>query len=610
MPYRSSGWPRATCRTHATSASDVASPAREKLIRYTQTSQLLASRSGKQVAAASHFRRNQRVACFVRSHPRPPAIETQKIEGKSAVDSEWPGVLGEMNGRGAGGGGGGGGGAGEEEMEEDGAGCARGAGTAKERVVLMWGYLPGVSPQRSPLLGPVPVRLPPAAAAAAGGGDGWRDVCGGGCGFAMAISESGKLLTWGSADDMGQSYVTAGKHEETPEAFPLPSGVRIVRADAGWAHCVAITTKGMSIRGVGKNVFQVEGSSRNSLQLELWKGMKDQAQLPPNKYNKGNSITVSPRSQVSRTSSGAASGPSESRGTEDSTKRRKVSSAKHGPEGSTSSDESLSAPPCVVTFNTGVKIVAVAAGGRHTLALSDLGQVWGWGYGGEGQLGLGSRIRTVSSPHPIPCIESAVYSKDRSPAMKSNKTAEGHISKVMGSCVKAIACGGRHSAVVTDSGALLTFGWGLYGQCGQGNTDDVLSPTCVSSILGVKMQDVAAGLWHTVCTSMDGDVYSFGGNQFGQLGTGSDQAETVPKLVDATSLENKNARAVSCGARHSAIITDEGEVFCWGWNKYGQLGLGDSMDRNVPCSVPVEAYHPLNVSCGWWHTLVLAESPT
>lgn len=88
------------------------------------------------------------------------------------------------------------------------------------------------------------------------------------------------------------------------------------------------------------------------------------------RYNKGNSITVSPRSQVSRTSSGAASGPSESRGTDDSTKRRRLSSAKHGPESSTSSDESLSAPPCVVTFNTGVKIVAVAAGGRHTLALS------------------------------------------------------------------------------------------------------------------------------------------------------------------------------------------------------------------------------------------------
>jgi alpha-tubulin suppressor-like RCC1 family protein len=112
-----------------------------------------------------------------------------------------------------------------------------------------------------------------------------------------------------------------------------------------------------------------------------------------------------------------------------------------------------------VTFNTGVKIMAVAAGGRHTLALSDLGQVWGWGYGGEGQLGLGSRIRTVSSPHPIPCIESALYSKDRPAAMKGNKSAEAQISKVMGNCVKAIACGGRHSAVVTGKPFLSSSLW-------------------------------------------------------------------------------------------------------------------------------------------------------
>ena len=80
---------------------------------------------------------------------------------------------------------------------------------------------------------------------------------------------------------------------------------------------------------------------------------------------------------------------------------------------------------------------------------SEFGQVWGWGYGGEGQLGLGSRIRTVSSPHPIPCIESASYSKDRLAAMKGNKNAEGHVSKAMGNRIKAIACGGRHSVVVT-----------------------------------------------------------------------------------------------------------------------------------------------------------------
>lgn len=69
----------------------------------------------------------------------------------------------------------------------------------------------------------------------------------------------------------------------------------------------------------------------------------------------------------------------------------------------------------------------------------------------------------------------------------------------------------------------------FFAKCGQGSTDDELSPTCVSSLLGIRIEGVAAGLWHTVCVSADGDVYAFGGNQFGQLGTGADQAEVHGK---------------------------------------------------------------------------------
>ncbi|URD78863.1 E3 ubiquitin-protein ligase [Musa troglodytarum] len=410
------------------------------------------------------------------------------------------------------------GGGGGEDMEEDGKEEmmvveARG----RDKTVLMWGYLPGVSPQRSPLLHPVAVRMPDSPA-----GDRWKDVSGGGCGFAMAISESGNLFTWGSTDDMGQSYVTSGKHEETPEVFDLPTKVPIVKAAAGWAHCVAVTAQGevytwgwKECVPFGRNVRDQSSSGGASEKEERHSGfMSDQ---------------VMPKSQGSRTT-GTMSG-FDSRGGDENTKRRRLSSAKLGPESSSSGEEALSAPPCLVNLNVGVHITCVAAGGRHTLALS-------------------------------------------------------------------------------DTGALLTFGWGLYGQCGQGSTDDELSPTCVSSLLGVEIQGVAAGLWHTVCTSVDGGVYSFGGNQFGQLGTGSDQAETLPKQLDAPCLENKNAKLISCGARHSAMLTEDGQVFCWGWNKYGQLGLGDSIDRNIPAVVPIENLQPKNVSCGWWHTLVLSESPT
>lgn len=71
-----------------------------------------------------------------------------------------------------------------------------------------------------------------------------------------------------------------------------------------------------------------------------------------------------------------------------------------------------------------------------------MGQVWGWGYGGEGQLGLGTRVKMVSSPHVIPCIEPSSSGKDRASVVSQG-------TKVPGSYVKEIACGGRHSVVVT-----------------------------------------------------------------------------------------------------------------------------------------------------------------
>ncbi|KAG4964764.1 hypothetical protein JHK85_039739 [Glycine max] len=474
---------------------------------------------------------------------------------------------------------------------------------ALQTVLYMWGYLPGALPQRTPLLTPVAVRVPPCDYS-------WNDVCGGGCGFAIAISESGKLITWGSTDDLGQSYVTSGKHGETPEPFPLPTEASIVKAAAGWAHCVAVTEHGAVYTWGWKECIpsgRVFGEPSTGVSLE-----KD----VPGRHSQVSTEQVSPRSQGSRSTGGTAS----SNSGEESTKRRRVSSAKQTAESSSSSDDSLTAFPCLVTLNPGIRIASVAAGGRHTLALSDTGLVWAWGYGGEGQLGLGSRIRMVSTPHLVPCIDSSYYSKDRSATLaRGNMGSEGQTFRVPGSYIKRIACGGRHSAVITDAGALLTFGWGLYGQCGQGITDDELSPTCVSSILGIHIERVAAGLWHTVCTSADGDVYAFGENQFGQLGTGADQAETLPRLLDSPSLDNLRAKNISCGARHTALVTgvvlgicnivvESSLLSCDFWAL--QLGLGDVIDRNIPSEVIIEGCAPKNVACGWWHTLLLAESPT
>ncbi|XP_073137412.1 ultraviolet-B receptor UVR8-like isoform X2 [Henckelia pumila] len=462
--------------------------------------------------------------------------------------------------------------------------------------VLMWGYFPGVSTQQSSLNSPASVRFPEDMLAA---GDSWKDVCDGGCGFGMAIAASGKVITWGSADDQGQSYLASGKHG-TPESYPLPTNDPIVKAVAGWAHCVSITDREVYTWGWKESV------------PSGWTSMKRYDDDTSTKQSSAVTEQGSQSSNGLKSMAGSVSFSNVKKSGDENIKRRRLE-VQPDDEASLLADETLSMPPCLVNLEPGVKIASVAAGGRHTLALSDVGLVWGWGYGGDGQLGLGSRMKVVAFPQLIPCIVPSSSEEDGSTMIhQESVTKGGKRFKSMGNYVKGIACGGRHSAVVTDAGVLLTFGWGSYGQCGQGNTDDSLRPTCVSSLLGTEIEAVAAGLWHTVCICADGRVHAFGGNQFGQLGLGtnSERSEVVPKLLDASVLENKKAKTVSAGARHSAILTGDGEIFSWGWNKYGQLGLGDVIDRSTPTPVATLNYLPKKIACGWWHTLSLCEPTT
>lgn len=67
------------------------------------------------------------------------------------------------------------------------------------------------------------------------------------------------------------------------------------------------------------------------------------------------------------------------------------------------------------------------------------------------------------------------------------------------------------------------------------------------------------------------------------------------------------ALQVCCGARHTAVRSSQGELFAWGWNKYGQLGLGDTTNRLLPQQMLTNA-SVSNVECGWWHTVVVYDT--
>ncbi|XP_024362461.1 uncharacterized protein [Physcomitrium patens] len=491
-------------------------------------------------------------------------------------------------------------------MKNEARGNAAGSGVCK---VCMWGYLPAASPQRTPLLHPT---LVPITAL----DDPLKIVCNGGCGFGIGISESGKLNTWGSTTELGQCYLISGKQQEVPEPYLLPTDSPIIQAAGGWAHCAAVTgngevyTWGWSECVPSVTLNAVEESEQvqeddippdvpgTSLQL-LSRNNVNAARSEP-LPSSGSPLRLTGGLQGRTKQSGRQNQRNltckftENRVVEEVLKKRKVVSFEDGgsPESPTAADENVFSPPFLVNLDAGIRIASVAAGGRHTLALSDVGHVWAWGYGGDGQLGLGSRMRIVSSPQQIPCLNLTEKAVARSGV------------PIPGKCIKAIACGGRHSAVVTDAGALLTFGWGLHGQVGQGSTEDELSPCCVSTIGGLRIVGIAAGLWHTLCITDVGDVYAFGGNQFGQLGVGGNAAELSPRMIDAPLLEDESCVEVACGARHSAVLTGSGKIFAWGWNKYGQLGLGDCNNRDLPVQVTMnDGGRAASIACGWWHTL-------
>ncbi|CAI5474682.1 unnamed protein product [Closterium sp. Yama58-4] len=175
---------------------------------------------------------------------------------------------------------------------------------------------------------------------------------------------------------------------------------------------------------------------------------------------------------------------------------------------------------------------------------------------------------------------------------------------------------------MAGDGSLFSFGWGQYGQCGHGTSDDHLSPTRLASFAGLSVTAIAAGLWHSLALVLPagsmcgrgagtgdggsghadvdvdgadvalegGDVYSWGGNQFGQLGTGDTAAKVFPTLLDCSDLDTRSVKAISCGARHSAAVTTDGALFVWGSNKFGQLGIGHIRDKHSPHMVSMEKH--------------------
>ncbi|KAF5480549.1 hypothetical protein F2P56_001289 [Juglans regia] len=227
----------------------------------------------------------------------------------------------------------------------------------------------------------------------------------------------------------------------------------------------------------------------------------------------------------------------------------------------------------------GIKIKQIACGDSHCLAVTMEGEVQSWGRNQNGQLGLGTTE------------DSLVPQK---------------IQAFQGVSIKMVAAGAEHTAAVTEAGELYGWGWGRYGNLGLGDRNDRLVPEKASAVDGVKMVMVACGWRHTISVSSLGKLYTYGWSKYGQLGHGDYEDHLVPHKLEA--LRDTYISQVSGGWRHSMALASDGKLYGWGWNKFGQVGVGDNVDHFSPVQVKFpHEQRVIQISCGWRHTLALTE---
>jgi len=221
-------------------------------------------------------------------------------------------------------------------------------------------------------------------------------------------------------------------------------------------------------------------------------------------------------------------------------------------------------------------------GSRHTSVITKNGDLYTFGTGSWGVLGHGNeKSFTPDNPQKVDYF--------------TNKNIQ----------VKDCKLGEYHSVVLTKNGEVYTWGYGgkegyfswlvsqEVGALGHGNRKPYFIPKKVQFFddIEAKVTQISAGLYHTVALTSEGDVYTWGRGQYGVLGNGSNQYTLTPELNEDFMMlkeEGINVVKIDSADDYSAILMDNGEVYVFGKNDRGQLGIdaGIGIDMLESCPTP------------------------
>jgi alpha-tubulin suppressor-like RCC1 family protein len=223
----------------------------------------------------------------------------------------------------------------------------------------------------------------------------------------------------------------------------------------------------------------------------------------------------------------------------------------------------------------GKTVVAIAAGGSHSLALCSDGTVAAWGWNYFGQIGDNTTTNRLAPVAVNTATNSALY----------------------GRTVVAIAAGGNHSLALCSDGTVVAWGRNFSGQLGDGSTTQRSAPVVVnaapgSALHGMTVVAISGGGGHSLALCADGTVAAWGYNADGELGDNSNSDRHIPVAVNtasASALQGQTVVAIAAGGQHSLALCSDGTMAAWGWNGWGQLGNNTVSWRLVPGAVNIDS---------------------
>lgn len=198
--------------------------------------------------------------------------------------------------------------------------------------------------------------------------------------------------------------------------------------------------------------------------------------------------------------------------------------------------------------------------------------------------------------------------------------------------VTNVSCGNEHCLLVTQFGSVFTWGSGSRGQLGHGDLEPEESPRIVDALAGLAVNSISTGAWHSAVVTSSGDLYTWGWGSDGQLGVKDDEEEASEggegrrkqsKIYPQPMVEAREEKfrgmvqayplpvdtptdveLVSCGSRHTLVLLVDGTIFGCGWNAYGQLACSPDVCIRSPelrqIHLPDLKRRISKIQCGGW----------